>query len=81
MGQDEEHDPLVGRSPRGILLWGVLIYLRSELYLWNWTIEIGIKVHFAKKKKKKRKEEEEEMTLYLTHSYKLNPNNTSQPLR
>ena len=37
------------------LLWGVLIYLCSELCLWNWTTEIGIKVHFAKKKKWRRR--------------------------
>ena len=74
-----------------ILLWaGVHVEYYCEVFLYicalsstcgTELLRLELKSILLKKKKKKRKEEEEEMTLYLTHSYKLNPNNTSQPLR
>lgn len=81
MGQDAEQDPLVGRSPRGIFRYCEVFLYLCVLSSTCETELFRLELKSILLKKKKRKEEEEEMTLYLTHSYKLNPNNTSQPMR
>lgn len=78
MGQDAEQDSLVGRSSRGIFC-----YWEAFLYICVLSSACGTELLRLELKSilQKKKEEEEEMTLYLTHCYKLNPNNTSQPVR
>ena len=78
MGQDAEQDSLVGRSPRGIFH-----YCEAFLYICVLSSACGTEPLRLELKSilQKKKNEEEEMTLYLTHCYELNPNNTSQQVR